>query len=134
MISIVNDESGPIPPRRRCAGPTSRFTAARSEPAGAAGHSGQHRGGGASGGDGRDTRDQAARRGIRRNWARSGTTPVAAVRASRIVRKGRATPAAGGREGREGARLVGGAGAVWGHRAAGCEHGGESHPDTARPN
>src|SRR6478735_7633265 len=48
--------------------------------------------------NGRDTRDQAARRGIRRNWARSGTTPVAAVRASRIVRKGRAPPAAGGCE------------------------------------
>ena len=48
--------------------------------------------------DGRDTRDQAAPRGIRRNWAGSGTTPVAAVRASRIVRKGRAPPAAGGCE------------------------------------
>jgi hypothetical protein len=94
-ISLVHDESRP---RRRCARPTSRFTAAKSAPAGAAGNPGQYRAGGASGGDGRDTRDQAARRGIRRNWARFGTTPVAAVRASRIVRQGRATPAAGGCE------------------------------------
>ena len=93
MISTVHDESRTIPPGRRCARPTSRFTAGKSAPAGAAGHPGQHRAGGASGGDGRATRDQAAARGIRRNWAGSGTTPVAAVRASRIVRKGRATPA-----------------------------------------
>ena len=98
MISTVHDESRTIPPGRRCARPTSRFTAGKSALAGAAGHPGQHRAGGASGGDGGDTRDQAARRVIRRNWARSGTTPVAAVRASRIVRKGRAPPEAGGCE------------------------------------
>ena len=88
--------SSDLPTSRRCARPTSRFTAAKSAPAGAAGHPGQHRAGGASGGDGRDTRDQAARRGIRRNWAGSGTTPVAAVRASGIVRK-RAGTASGRR-------------------------------------
>jgi len=71
MISTVHDESRTIPPGRRCARPTSRFIAAKSAPAGAAGHPGQHRAGGTSGGDGRDTRDQAARRGIRRNWAGS---------------------------------------------------------------
>jgi len=43
MISSVHDESRTIPPRRRCARPTSRFTAAKSAPAGAAGHPGQHR-------------------------------------------------------------------------------------------
>ena len=64
-----------LPPRRRCARPTSRFTAAKSAPAGATGHPGQHRAGGASRGDGRDTRDQAARRGIRRNWAGSSRGP-----------------------------------------------------------
>ena len=70
MISTVHDESRTIPPRRRCARPTSRFTAAKSAPAGAAGHPGQHRAGGTSGGDGRDTRDQAARRGIEPNSGR----------------------------------------------------------------
>ena len=75
MISTVHDESRTIPPRRRCAQPTSRFTAAKSAPAGATGHPGQHRAGGASRGDGRDTRDQAARRGIRRNWAGSSRGP-----------------------------------------------------------
>ena len=41
MISTVHDESRTIPPRRRCARPTSRFAAAKSAPAGAAGHPGQ---------------------------------------------------------------------------------------------
>ena len=48
MISTVHDEPRTIPPGRRCARPTSRFTAAKSAPAGAAGHPGQHRAGGAS--------------------------------------------------------------------------------------
>jgi hypothetical protein len=96
MISTVHDESRTILSRQRCARLTSRFTTAKSAPAGAAGHPRQHRAGGASERDGRDTRDQVARRGIRRKWARSGTTPVAVIRASRIVRKGRATSAAGG--------------------------------------